>query len=70
MLKTSAKNSKLKDVFQDKEVKHAFHQKSGFFFLTLGKSQISKMKGYFAILKDFSPKLKFSEILFLKPQNR
>ena len=32
MLKTSAKNSKLKDVFQDKEVKHAFHQKSGFFF--------------------------------------
>ena len=30
-----------------------------------------KMKGFFAKLKDFSPKLKVSEILlFLKPQNR
>ena len=29
------------------------------------------MKGFFAKLKDFSPKLKVSEILlFLKPQNR
>jgi len=50
-----------------------FSQKTGFFFLTQEKIQISpiKMKGFFAKLKDFSPKLKVSEILlFLKPQNR
>ena len=43
----------------------------GLFFQ--GKFQISsiKMKGYLAKLKDFSPKLKVSEILFfLMPQNR
>ena len=50
-----------------------FCQTTGFFIFTQGKFQISpiKMKGFFAKLKDFSPKLKVSEImLLLKLQNR